>query len=292
MRRTLKGSARRFRKFASSTRAAMVLRRSLNNAFRERSQHVIIHTAHHKVGTSWFICVLRGLAEEFGVPLIENDMSKLPKSRPAIFFQNNVLLKPQSLSNYRGSHMIRDPRDIVISGYHYHLWTKEKWAVTPIKNMSKNIENTWSLLPVNQIQNMSYQQYLNSLSFEEGVLAEMKRCSTTTIKQIAEWNYLDSNIFEFKYENIINNQEEFFRQLFYHYGFTQRAIEVSLKIAKKCSFEKRSNRKIGNIKNESHLRSGKLQQWKEEFSENHKDYFKNLHGYDLIRLGYEKDMNW
>jgi len=41
----------------------------------------------------------------------------------------------------------------------------------------------WPLLLVNEIKNMSYQQYLNSLSREEGVLAEIDRASTTVIRE-------------------------------------------------------------------------------------------------------------
>jgi len=268
------------------------LKRSFNNPFRDNTKHIIVHTAHHKVGTSWFVCVLRHIGEEFGLPFVKNDISQLPKARPAIFFQNRINVRPASFSSYRGSHMIRDPRDIVLSAYNYHLWTDEKWVNKPIKDLPADMSKVWSLLPINQIKDMTYKEYLNSLSREEGILAEMKRVSTTTIKEIVEWNYLDPNIIEFKYEDIMQNEDDVFRKLFTHYGFKEDDVEKAVKVAEKCSFNKRSKREVGEVDNKSHLRSGKLRQWEEEYNADHVACFKELHGQDLIHLGYEKDLNW
>jgi hypothetical protein len=122
---------------------------------------VIIHTSHHKVGTSWIGKILKLVADEFGLPYASNDLSQLARPRPAIFVQVRVYVLPGSISNYRGSHMIRDPRDIVLSGYHYHLWTSEDWCNKKIKDLPADMEKVWPLLPVNEIKDMSYKQYLN-----------------------------------------------------------------------------------------------------------------------------------
>ena len=90
----------------------------------------------------------------------------------------------------------------------------------------------------------------------------------------------------------MENEEDTIRQLFRHYGFNRQAVERSVRIARQFSFDKQTGRKTGDIDNKSHLRSGKLNQWKDEFNDEHKAYFKKLHGEDLIRLGYEKDLNW
>ncbi len=51
----------------------------------------------------------------------------------------------------------------------------------------------------------------------------------------------------------------------------------------------------GNENNSFHsgtYRKGKIGQWKQQFSQEHKMIFKNLYGKYLIQLGYEKDSNW
>ena len=42
----------------------------------------------------------------------------------------------------------------------------------------------------------------------------------------------------------------------------------------------------------SNFRSGKIGSWKKEFSSSNIDYFKEIAGFDLIKLNYEKDLNW
>lgn len=255
----------------------------------------IIHTAHHKVGTSWFGCVLSLVAERFGLPYLaisaQTDLARLKPGEPALLFQNHPIVSPSRLGDYRGSHMVRDPRDIVLSAYHYHLWTNEQWANTPVRDLPR-LRGRWSLLPVEEIGDKTYKEYLNGLPREEGIIAEINRCSTTVIRDMVEWDYDDERIFELKYESIMADEQGVFRHLFGHYGFSEPAIEGALEAAQECSFEARSKRKVGEVTGSSHLRSGKTQQWREEYTDRLKEHFKALHGEDLVRLGYESDLNW
>lgn len=285
------GLTKRVIKLVKSNPALMKLKLKRKNPFQNKSGHLLILCCHHKVGTTWFGKVLPAISEEFGIPLIRNDQSKLGNGAE-IFFQNHSKIDFSSLQNYRGAHMIRDPRDMVLSGYYYHLWTEEEWVRMPIKDLRPDMAERWPLLPVNEIKDMSYQQYLNSLSREEGIIAEMNRAYSKDIREIMDWDYTNENFFEFKYETIRENEEETFRQLFRHYGFNHDAVERSVEIAKQFSFKNRTGRNTGDVDKKSHLRSGKLQQWRDEFNEDHKAHFKKLHGEDLIKLGYEKDLNW
>ena len=139
---------------------------------------------------------------------------------------------------------------------------------------------------------MTYQEYLKSLSREEGIRAEIQRSSTTSIKEMVEWDYDDKNTFEFKYEEIMQNEQEVFRSIFRHFGFKEAAVDRAIEVAQRCSFSRRTGRKPGQVAEKSHHRSGKLRQWEEEFSSEHRAYFKSLHGQDLIRLGYETGLDW
>lgn len=271
--------------------ATRSLKYLFNNPFARGKSQMIFHTSHHKVGTSWFRNILQAVAEEFGLRFVKDDPA-LISGKPLIYFQHRPAADPATLDHYRGSHMIRDPRDVVISGYHYHLWTQESWAITPIQELPANMEKAWPLLPIREIGHMSYQEYLKSLPKEEGILAEIKRASTGTIREMVTWDYGNPAIFEIKYEAIIKDEENIFRQMFSHYGFKNAAIEKSCAIAEKFSFKNRAKRHVGSVKSESHLRSGKPRQWETEFTPALRDYFKQLHGQDLIDLGYEKDLSW
>jgi hypothetical protein len=148
----------------------------------------------------------------------------------------------------------------------------------------------WSDLPLDEFGHLTYQQYLNTLTEEEGILAEMKR--TSAISEMHNWNYENKNCIELKYENLIKNEEKHFRNVFEHYGFNKDAINTALKFVTQHSFQNRSGRKLGESNKSSHLRSGLAQQWKKTYSDKHKVYFKEHYGDTLIKLGYEESMNW
>ena len=60
---------------------------------------------------------------------------------------------------YRFVHAIRDPMEVVLSGYDYHLHTTERWANVRYKGR-------WN--------GTTYVRYLNALPLSEGLQAELK----------------------------------------------------------------------------------------------------------------------
>ena len=236
---------------------------------------LIVHCCYHKVGTAWFIRVLRQIARYYGLNFQSCLQSEL-KRNTDIFMEYSSHLDIDKLPDYVGSHIIRDPRDIVISAYFYHLWTKEEWAHIPRKSL----------------KNLSYQEYLNLLNQEEGLLAEMRGTSKEIIEDMSRWDYNNPDFFEFKYEDIIRNEEKVFYQIFKHYNFTEKAIRNCISIAEKFNFKNQRKRKFEIIKQNSHLRSGKIGEWQELFTEDHKQQFKELFGDTLIKLGYESSNDW
>ncbi len=253
-----------------------IVRRNSRTLFNNHNpKKLIVHCCYHKVGTAWFIRVLRAISRCYGLKFQQCSQNDL-KRNTDIFMEYMSRIDVAKLPNYVGSHMIRDPRDVVISAYFYHLWTKEEWAH----------------IPRNSLNNQTYQEYLNSLSQEEGLLAEMEGTSKEVIEEMSQWNYNNPNFFEFKYEDIITNEPEVFSKIFQHYQFNQEAVENCIKIAGKFSFKNKSNRQEGIINQKSHLRSGRIGEWQEVFNQHHKRRFKELFGDLLINLGYEADNNW
>lgn len=188
----------------------------------------------------------------------------------------------RNLPAYVGSHMIRDPRDVTISAYFYHLWCHEEFCH----------------IPREEYYGMSYQEYLNSLSKEEGILFEMQNSlekGNTTgsiIEDMSRWDYSNPHILELKYEDVIMNPREWFGRIFDKYGFEEKERKIALKIVEKNSFQGRTGRKLGVEDKKSHLRKGTPGDWKNHFTEDHKDEFKSRYGDILIMLGYEKDKKW
>jgi hypothetical protein len=80
--------------------------------------------------------------------------------------------------------------------------------------------------------------------------------------------------------------------MFRHYGFHDQAVERAVTIAMSFSFERISKRRVGQVQEGSHLRSGKPGRWRSVFTPGHVALFKELAGPALVKLGYESDDTW
>ena len=237
----------------------------------------IIHCCYHKVGTVWFGRVLREVAAEFGMSLgaglDHQSIREFELNRSSdVFIDHGSHVKLAELDDYRGSHMIRDPRDMVVSGYFYHRWTGESWANRPQA----------------ELRGMTYKEYLNSVDQDEGLLAEIRR-NSFWIPHMAAWDFDNPRMYEIRYEEIIVDEERILREMFEHYRFTERAVERCLAIARKYSFKAMKGKKAGG---KSHLRSGRSGDWRGAFKDPHKALFKELYPGVVPRLGYEADDTW
>ena len=141
---------------------------------------LLVHCCHHKVGTVWFNRVLRKIAHRYGLVMYAGEQEGLPSSSADIFLQEHSYVDTSVLPEHRGAHMVRDVRDIIVSGYFYHVWTNEEWVH----------------VPKDKYEGKTYQEYLNSLSQPEGISAEIKRfASSRDFHSMLSWDYEDSQLF-------------------------------------------------------------------------------------------------
>jgi hypothetical protein len=268
--------------------------RTIRTPFINRHEkRLIVHCAHHKAGTVWITNVLRSVSRKYGLRFqASNDWSETLAPSTDVFIQNNSFVDISQLPPFRGSHLIRDPRDMVISGYFYHLWTAEPWVHIPMKKLLAHKDPHWPYFSESEFGDKTYQQYLKSMDQEEGILTEIRRSAGYSLKHMAEWDYANPDFIEIKYENLMTDWENEFTRVFAHFGFNEQAIKISLEVADKLSFKNVSKRRVGQVKEKSHLRSGRPGQWKDVFTASHKQKIKELFGSQLIQLGYEDDDKW
>lgn len=270
------------------------IKRKLRTPFRDKNRKkLIVHCSHPKAGTVWLMNTLKAVSNHYGLrlqvcKLFNDELQPLTD----IYFQDHAFVDVSTLPPFKGTHLIRDPRDIIISGYFYYQWTKEEWVHVPVKSFFPQVKEHWPYFSIEEFGNLSYQQYLKSLDEEEGIHAEIRRAAGWTIKHMVEWDYSNPHFLEVKYEDLMTDWRSEFNNIFNHYEFSQEAIDISLKIADKLRFENIAKRKIGEVKAKSHLRSGQPGQWKEYFTDLQKARFKDLLGDALIKLGYESNNDW
>jgi len=237
-------------------------------------EKLIVHCCYHKVGTVWFSSILSAVAKMFDINFQMCTQEKLlPETK--VFLENHSKVDLSMLPPYVGSHLIRDPRDVIISRYFYHLWCKEKWCTK---------RRYW-------LFGESYQSRLKNLPRDEGISVEIRRIRGM-IKNLSMWDFKNPNMIELRYEELIPNEREGFLRVFKHYGFDDEAIKKVMPIVEQYSFQVVAKRSLGEEKKHDHLRKGLPGDWKIFFTKEHKQFFKELYPGALSRLGYEDNDNW
>jgi hypothetical protein len=273
------------------------VRRGLGSPFRrDAGRALIVHAGYHKIASVWFENILTEVADRYGLtfsstwrPHVDRDPVYLRwqpahKDDPPKWIGDvNLFMHSRHFRDelfggrpIRGTHIVRDPRDVAVSGYRYHLWTDEKWAK----------------VPRDALGGMSYQQKLKTLPESEGLLLEIERTCEWTVGDMRAWDYARPDFLELRYEDLIEDEDAGFERIFTHYGFTEAAVAASVAIARKHSFKAKTGRDIGESDATSHLRSGKPGQWRAAFEAEHIELFKRLGNDVLVMLGYERDDSW
>jgi hypothetical protein len=173
---------------------------------------------------------------------------------------------------FRGIHIIRDPRDIVVSGCFYHQTSDEPWL-----HASDS-----------KFHGRSYQQAINRFaSLDDKILFEMENVARITIDYMSRWQYTNPRFMELRYEELIVDTDlMLFHQIFSFLEFPGRVIPSTLEIAQQNSvFADKATAS-------SHIRSEQVRQWKKHFKRCHRQRFLELFGDVLVRLRYEPDDTW
>jgi hypothetical protein len=191
---------------------------------------------------------------------------------------NHVLDLSRLGENFRVTRLIRDPRDLVISGYFYHKRGAEAWC-----NIVNPGEEDWKVvngcIPEKMGKDHSFASYLNRLSKEEGLMAEIE-FRRKHFESMKGWPVEDHKIKLFRYEDIIGNECDVFEELFSFYGVSWLEKRLGLILVDRFSAKKQ----VGKIQ---HIRNPTTNQWKGYFTPRVRDHFEELYGEILERYGYE-----
>jgi len=231
---------------------------------------LVVHCSHHKTGTVWLFNVLRVLAARHGLRVFQ------PHKGPAALVDRHVdiaLYEGRSTVDrmnfggraVRGSHMVRDPRDVAVSSYFYHLRGAE----------------LWNQIPLERFGGRTYHEVLQSLSTRDGLLMEIQRLGTYVYPGMANWDYHQGDFLEMRYEELWSDEPTGFRALFRFYGFSPAVVESSVHLALELTARTRTG--PGRI---AHVRSGRPGEWREHLEPVHLDAIEQVAPGLIAQLGY------
>ena len=174
--------------------------------------------------------------------------------------------------------LIRDPRDMIVSGYYSHLYSHE--------NVEKNtLHQYWKLSEVRST--------LMSMDKSSGLVQEILYFQRM-FNCMENWNKTTPGQLDIKYEELLEGPDTLVKQL-KRLGvcpkyMTKQIVEEAYA---RSEFSKvTGGRSNGEEDPLSHYRNGQAGNWREHFEPVHIDLIKKVAGSLLIELGYEQDRNW
>jgi hypothetical protein len=260
---------------------------------------------HHKAGTRWIGKIIRHMSQYLGLKYFTANSPKefgfdLEEyiGHHQIEFLNylnaDIAYVKQIRNDFRGFHVVRDPRDIVVSAYFSHLYSH------PIEGWPELVEHRKKLL---------------TLSKDEGILLEIQftsrlrtnGCDLNLFSSMENWIYGLPRVMEIKFENLITNPSNGFIEIFNFLGFLEKdngsypEIKIDHKEAYARLLEILHNNNFSNLAEgriqgqqdiKSHYRKGIIGDWKNHFTQEHTKKFKSNYNDLLLKLGYESDDQW
>lgn len=250
---------------------------------------LIAHFSRHRCGTVLFGRVLRraavALERETGVPYrfekVRRDPAKARQCEPGwvcLFapgaYQGFLELRDRWPGALRASRILRDPRDVVISGYHYHRRTAEAWCRRPSSNLGGR----------------SYQEHLNAVPEAEGILFEMRHSARRTIRALEDWPPEQAGVLTLRFEDVVGDFDRSISGLLEHYGLGAQARERLLPRLRRQDVTRMPEERL---RGHRHI-SGRnpVGKWREHFTPEIKQAFRDLFPGVLVRLGYERSDDW
>ena len=230
---------------------------------------VMFVATHHKSMTTYFSAVLRFLAIGLGIRYQVINLEE-PDPQTRLFLSGHGKMNLERIRPYRGVHVMRDPRDMIVSGYHYHKWTTEDWVHRPDEN------------------GRSYQQKILEASQEDGLFMEINHFIFFYREVLEAWNMDDPDILEVSYEALMGSERDtYYDRIFTHLGFEGEEHRLAIRLMHLFEAKNRRTKKTDMLMQKSHVRSGKSGQWREMLSDAHLAYIEEELGSVLQKFGYE-----
>lgn len=243
-----------------------------------------IHASYHKCLTKYFLRTANASLNTLGIS--RKKQYEHFESIQGVFYNTMHQYYLCSINNFapaldkinqdfRLSRFIRDPRDLIVSGYFYHKKGAEPWF-----RFKDPTAEYWAAInghvPINLTPGDSFADALNKVNESEGLLMEME-FRKFHLESMRQWPE-DPRIKIFRYEDIISNQVGAFSELLDH---------LEIKGLTKRKFMFFANRyALQNRTNDSHIRDPKANQWRTYFTPQMNTIFVEAYGDILEKYGY------
>ena len=218
-----------------------------------------------------------------------------------IFLLHGIVDAEVDLADTAAIHVIRDPRDLVLSGYDFHRATDETWCTNvpstpvspigfPLVDMSQaHRSEDWKHEYVAGLGGRSYQQNLSMLPRGEGIQFEIDRYTNWTAEQMLEFQRANPSVPVVRFEDFQADFDGTFARVFRLLGVEERWLEAALAVARTEDIERRPA--AGVAANAYTVNRG-ASRWRRDLEPEQIASMKRVLGEAVVELGYADSNDW
>lgn len=247
---------------------------------------------HHKTGTIWMRKVFRLIANTQDIPFMQcyraRRLEDAAKTGPQIIvnWSSGFPQKLMNMDHARFIHIIRDPRDVLLSGMRYH-------RIAPLGNEKflREERPEWG--------DKNYQDHLNALPDDHTrLLFEMEHKHDKTVKEMLNWPYAtfaaNGRAADIKYEDLIDDTDcALFRSILERFDIENLDIDAAVQSYwEKSLFGGLAKTDDRDDRVALHVSSGKKAQWVTKLPREIAEIYVERYQNALETLGYATDTSW
>lgn len=258
-------------------------------------QHIFIAT-HHKSGTVWMVSTFRRIAKANGFTFNhlntgesgwnirldkleyceeQRAISESLSDLPGIFVDYHSAIPDLTICKAtrgaRGIHVIRDPRDMLLSAVRYHLVSDEPWLVQPSTEFG----------------GQTYQEKLCSYpTLEDRLRFEIDQYMGRAIREMYAFDRQD--VFrDVRYEDlIVDDDMTLWHELCVHLGMQGQEIIRSMQCYWQSSVFGEMKHAIESGEHK-HIRNSQPEQWRSQLSAEGLELIQTEFAEEIVGLGYQ-----
>ena len=246
------------------------VRRKFYHSKRERP---IFLFTHHKAGSKLIRKIFHhtiSRQKSWAYTRREGFVRTLPFDFDIYQFGHGLVSDEVLKNEFVGVRIIRDPRDIIVSGYLYHKRTTESWANTrtsidyhkdltypnvPKPLIHESIEDKMDYIKRNN--NLTYKENLCSLDQNSGLIFEMDGYSKITINSMLKFPDIP-NIITIKLEDFESDFQNTLTKILNHVGeLSDTDIHAIGKLCEKFDI------KNIDLDKDPHISTGRVKKWED-----------------------------
>jgi hypothetical protein len=258
-------------------------------------QQIIIF-GYHKAGTVLFEQIMREVGRHFGLSIAKHFgmVSALDKTKDIVLLPHSLLAGDIPWP-YRAIRVVRDPRDIWVSGYLYHRRCQEGWCLntnfdpTPpidyprVDFSFRHYPEQWKRNYLAWLGGLSYQQNLLRRTEQQALDFELAGYTGRTLEAMRAWRLQGPHIMDVRLEDVAADFDSKMRAIFSHLGFREDERELAVRLAGSHDMARMDD---ATIARNPHIHSRQLSKWPNVLSPEQVAKFELHYGSLISSLGY------